>query len=146
MAEKELRDMEEGDKQEIFREETRRRLDVIESKIEHLDQIVVQGNGREALTVQVARLETKMAEIDGKMTKLDKIDRIVTELNTNIALLKENTDKVPDLQVSIEAMKASSNAAQKTKWSALQIVGFVVSLLSASIIGPLIVHVLTKAH
>ena len=87
-----------------------------------------------------------MAEIDGKMTKLDKIDRIVTELNTNIALLKKNTDKVPDLQVSIESMKASSNAAQKTKWSALQIVGFVVSLLSASIIGPLIVHVLTKAH
>lgn len=138
--------MEDNEKQELFREETRRRLDVIESKIEHLDQIVVQGNGREALTVQVARLETKMAEIDGKMTKLDKIDRLVTELNTNMASMKANLEKVPELQTSIEAMKASSTAAKRTSWSAMQIVAFVVSLLFASFIGPLVVNALSKAH
>lgn len=138
--------MEDNEKQELFREETRRRLDVIESKIEHLDQIVVQGNGREALTVQVARLETKMAEIDGKMTKLDKIDRLVTELNTNMASMKANLEKVPELQTSIEAMKASSNATRRTSWSAMQIVAFVASLLFASFIGPLVVNALSKAH
>ena len=75
----------------------RTKLDALTERVERLEQIVVSGNGHQALTVQVKNLETKMDNMGKEMEllrdemgKMDELNNNVVEIKTQLAMKKES--------------------------------------------------------
>lgn len=75
----------------------RTKLDALTERVERLEQIVVSGNGHQALTVQVKNLETKMDNMGKEMEllrdemgKIDELNNNVVEIKTQLAMKKES--------------------------------------------------------
>lgn len=75
----------------------RTKLDALAERVERLEQIVVSGNGHQALTVQVKNLETKMDNMGKEMEllrdemgKMDELNNNVVEIKTQLAMKKES--------------------------------------------------------